>query len=53
MEILFTFLAERYERKSVVLITNPVFSEKNRIFKDPITTLVAMFVSRITRSFST
>ena len=42
MEILFTFLAERYERKSVMLTTNLVFSEWNRIFKDPMTTLAAI-----------
>jgi DNA replication protein DnaC len=40
MEMLFTFLAERYEHKSVMLTTNLVFSEWNRIFKDPMTTLV-------------
>ena len=39
MEVLFTFLAERYERKSVMLTTNLVFSEWQRIFKDPMTTL--------------
>ncbi len=38
-EELFTFLAERYERKSVMITTNLVFSEWNRIFKDPMTTL--------------
>ncbi|SRR6266566_675677 len=42
MEVLFTFLAERYERKSVMLTTNLVFSEWNRIFKDPMTTLAAI-----------
>src|ERR1700730_9444095 len=42
MEILFTFLAERYEHKSVMLTTNLVFSEWNRIFKDPMTTLAAI-----------
>ena len=42
MEILFTFLAERYERKSVMLTTNLVFSEWNRIFKDPMTTMAAI-----------
>ena len=42
MEILFTFLAECYERKSVMLTTNLVFSEWNRIFKDPMTTLAAI-----------
>src|SRR5437660_645899 len=39
MEVLFTFLAERYERKSVVITTNLVFSEWERIFKDPMTTM--------------
>jgi DNA replication protein DnaC len=42
MEVLFTFLAERYERKSVMLTTNLVFSEWQRIFKDPMTTLAAL-----------
>jgi len=39
MEVLFTFLAERYERKSVMITTNLVFSEWQRIFKDPMTTI--------------
>lgn len=39
MEVLFTFLAERYERKSVMITTNLVFSEWNHIFKNPMTTL--------------
>ena len=42
MEVLFTLLAERYERRSVVLTTNLVFSEWNRIFKDPMTTMAAI-----------
>jgi DNA replication protein DnaC len=42
MEILFTFLAERYERRSVILTTNLVFSEWDRIFKDPMTTMAAI-----------
>lgn len=42
MEVLFTFLAERYERKSVMITTNLVFSEWNRIFKDPMTTMAAI-----------
>ena len=37
MEVLFTFLAERYERKSVLITTNLVFSEWERIFKDSYT----------------
>jgi DNA replication protein DnaC len=42
MEVLFTFLAERYERKSVMITTNLVFSEWTKIFKDPMTTLAAI-----------
>jgi DNA replication protein DnaC len=42
MEVLFTFLAERYERRSVGISTNLVFSDWNRIFKDPMTTLAAI-----------
>ena len=42
MEVMFTFLAERYERRSVILTTNLVFSEWNRIFKDPMTTMAAI-----------
>jgi DNA replication protein DnaC len=42
MEILFTFLAERYERRSVLITSNVVFSEWDRIFKDPMTTAAAI-----------
>jgi len=42
MEVLFTFLSERYERKSVVITSNLVFSEWDRIFKDPMTTAAAI-----------
>jgi DNA replication protein DnaC len=42
MEVLFTLLSERYERKSVVITTNLVFSEWDRIFKDPMTTMAAI-----------
>jgi len=38
MEVLFTFLAERYERRSVVITSNLVFSQWDQIFKDPLTT---------------
>ena len=34
MEVLFTFLAERYERRSVVITSNLVFSQWDQIFKD-------------------
>jgi DNA replication protein DnaC len=42
MEVLFTLLSERYERKSVLLSTNLVFSEWTRIFKNPMTTVAAI-----------
>ncbi len=42
MEVLFTFLAERYERKSVIITSNLVFSKWNVIFKDPMTTAAAI-----------
>jgi DNA replication protein DnaC len=42
MEVLFTLLAERYERRSVILTTNLAFSAWERIFKDPMTTLAAI-----------
>ena len=42
MEVLFTFLSERYERKSVMITTNLVFSQWERIFKDPMTTMAAI-----------
>jgi DNA replication protein DnaC len=42
MEVLFTFLAERYERRSVMITSNLVFSEWDRIFKDPMTTAAAI-----------
>ena len=42
MEVLFTFLAERYERRSVIITSNLVFSQWDRIFKDPMTTACAI-----------
>ncbi|MCB9136671.1 MAG: ATP-binding protein [Anaerolineales bacterium] len=42
MEVLFTFLAERYERRSVVITSNLIFSEWDKIFKDPLTTAAAI-----------
>jgi DNA replication protein DnaC len=42
MEVLFTFLAERYERRSVIITSNLVFSEWDRIFKDAMTTAAAI-----------
>ena len=42
MEVLFTFLAERYERRSVVITSNLAFSSWDQIFKDPLTTAAAI-----------
>ena len=42
MEVLFTFLAERYERKSLMITSNLIFSEWDKIFKDPMTTAAAI-----------
>jgi hypothetical protein len=42
MAVLFTFLAARYERRSVIITSNVVFSEWDRIFKDPMTTAAAI-----------
>jgi len=42
MEILFTFLSERYERRSLMITSNLVFNEWDKIFKDPMTTSAAI-----------
>jgi DNA replication protein DnaC len=42
MEVLFTFLAERYERRSVMISSNLVFSQWDQIFKDKMTTMAAI-----------
>jgi len=42
MEVLFTLLAERYERGSVMITSNLPFSEWENIFKDPMTTAAAI-----------
>jgi DNA replication protein DnaC len=42
MEVLFTFFAARYERKSVIITSNLVFSQWDRIFKDAMTTAAAI-----------
>ena len=42
MEVLFTFMAERYERTIVIITSNLVFSEWDRIFKNPMTTAAAI-----------
>ncbi len=42
MEVLFTLLAERYERGSVLMTSNLPFSKWETIFKDPMTTAAAI-----------
>jgi len=42
MEVLFTLLADRYERKSIMISSNLVFSKWDKIFKDPMTTMAAV-----------
>ncbi len=42
MEVLFTLLAERYERRSVIITSNLVFSQWDQIFKNPMTTAAAI-----------
>ena len=41
-EVLFTLLAHRYERRSILLTSNLIFSDWERIFKDPLTTAAAI-----------
>lgn len=42
MEVLFLLLAQRYERTSVLITSNLVFSQWDQIFKDPMTTAAAI-----------
>jgi len=42
MEVLFTLLAERYERRSVLISSNLVFSKWDQIFQDPMTAMAAV-----------
>jgi DNA replication protein DnaC len=41
-EVLFTLIAQRYERHSVMITSNLVFSEWERIFKEPMATAAAI-----------
>lgn len=41
-EVLFTLMAERYERRSLIITSNLVFSEWDRIFKSPMATVAAI-----------
>jgi len=42
VEVLFTLMAERYERRSMLITSNLVFGEWDRIFKNPMTTAAAI-----------
>ena len=42
MEVLFTLMAERYERGSLLISSNLPFSQWEQIFKDPMTTAAAI-----------
>jgi DNA replication protein DnaC len=42
MEVLFTLIADRYERTSILLSSNLPFSKWESIFKDPMTTAAAI-----------
>jgi DNA replication protein DnaC len=42
MEVLFTFLADRYERTSLMITSNLPFSKWDQIFKDPMTAAAAI-----------
>lgn len=42
VEVLFTLMAERYERRSLLVTSNLVFSEWDQIFKNPMTTAAAI-----------
>ena len=41
-EVLFTLLAERYERRSVMVTSNLIFSQWDRIFRDQMATAAAI-----------
>lgn len=42
MEVLFTLLADRYERGTVMITSNLPFSQWERIFHDPMTAAAAI-----------
>lgn len=42
VEVLFTLMAERYERRSMLITSNLVFSEWDQIFRNPMTTAAAI-----------
>jgi DNA replication protein DnaC len=40
--VLFTLLTDRYERRSVMITSNLVFSQLDQTFKDPMTTVMRL-----------
>jgi DNA replication protein DnaC len=42
IEVLFTLMAERYERRSMLITSNLVFSQWDKIFRNPMTTAAAI-----------
>ena len=42
IEVLFTLFAERYERRSMIITSNLVFSQWDQVFKNPMTTAAAI-----------
>jgi DNA replication protein DnaC len=40
--VLFTLMAERYERRSLIITSNLVFAQWDRIFKTPMATAAAI-----------
>ena len=42
VEVLFTLMAERYERRSLMITSNLMFSEWDQIFQNPMTTAAAV-----------
>ena len=44
MEVLFSLLAEHYERRSVMITSNLVFSQGNQIFHDDVTAAAAIVI---------
>ena len=42
MEVLFTLMADRYERNSIIITSNLPFSKWEKIFKDPMVTAAAI-----------
>jgi len=49
MEVFFTFLADRYERKCLMISSNLTFAKWDNIFKDPMTAMAA--VDRLVHHF--